>query len=99
MDHGREYKFKVDNLKWIRMFKSCKGYLCDKSLEDFAAEVPPISGTLLAFRRNNKSYHGHKTYIGERRVVQMNWVRDDTVVRRERRRHRLSAWLKSIFPI
>ena len=25
----------VDNLKWIRMFKSCKGYLCDKSLEDF----------------------------------------------------------------
>ncbi|MBI77095.1 MAG: hypothetical protein CMM53_04840 [Rhodospirillaceae bacterium] len=68
------------------------------SLEDYAAEVPPISGTLLAFRRNNRSYHGHKTYIGERRVLQMNWVCDENVVKREKRRHLISAWIKSILP-
>jgi len=87
------------NTEWDQEGGRLRVLHSENSLEDFAAEVPPVSGTLLAFKRNNKSYHGHKTFIGERRVVQMNWVRDKTVVRRERRRHRLSAWFKSIFPI
>jgi hypothetical protein len=43
-------------------------------LEDVAAEVPPVAGTLLAFRRGERSYHGHRPFVGERRVIQLNWV-------------------------
>lgn len=67
-------------------------------LDDFAAEVPPDAGTLLAFRRSEKSWHGHPTFVGIRRVIQLNWVSDEAVVRREQGRHKLSAWLKKLVP-
>ncbi len=67
-------------------------------LENFAAEVPPQEGTLLAFRRSAISFHGHHPFVGERRVVQFNWVTDESVVRREQARHRLSARLKQLIP-
>ena len=66
-------------------------------LNDFAAEVPPTAGTLLAFRRGDRSWHGHETFVGPRRVIQLNWVTDMAVVRREQRRHRFSAWTKTLF--
>jgi SM-20-related protein len=44
-------------------------------IEDYAVEVPPLSGTLIAFRRNECSFHGHKPFEGERRMLQMSWVR------------------------
>jgi hypothetical protein len=66
-------------------------------LTDYAAEVPPTAGTMLAFQRGERSWHGHETYIGPRRVMQLNWVTDMGVVRREQRRHRLSAMLKTLF--
>ena len=37
-------------------------------------EVPPTEGTLLAFKRADNSWHGHKPFAGERRVIQFNWV-------------------------
>ena len=49
------------------------------SLEDFAAEVPPIGGTLLAFRRTDHSYHGHHPFVGERRMMQVNYLRSDAL--------------------
>lgn len=67
-------------------------------LEDYAAEVPPAAGTLLAFRRSAHSWHGHPPFVGPRRVIQFNWVTDAEVVRRERTRHRLSAWVKKLVP-
>ncbi len=63
-------------------------------IEDYAAEVPPDEGTLLAFRRSGNSFHGHKPFVGERRVIQFNWVTDSGTVWRENLRHRLSAWIK-----
>ncbi len=67
-------------------------------IEDYAAEVPPQAGTLLAFLRSDHSFHGHTTYVGERRVIQLNWVLDDDVVDREHTRHRRSARLKKWLP-
>lgn len=32
------------------------------NLEDVILEVPPTEGTLLAFRRSNNSWHGHKPF-------------------------------------
>jgi SM-20-related protein len=65
-------------------------------LEDAVAEVPPIAGTLLAFRVTPNSWHGHKLAVGPRRVVQLNWVTGRGVVRRERFRHELSARIKRL---
>jgi hypothetical protein len=47
-------------------------------LDDYIAEVPPIAGTLLAFKRSDNSWHGHKPFIGPRRTIQINWI-DDSV--------------------
>ena len=66
------------------------------NLKDVLLEVPPTEGTLLAFRRSNNSWHGHKPFSGPRRVIQFNWVTSDTVVRREQSRHRFSAWMKKL---
>jgi SM-20-related protein len=66
------------------------------NLDDLIREVPPTEGTLLAFRRSNNSWHGHKAFSGPRRVIQFNWVTSEAVVRREQNRHRLSAWMKKL---
>jgi hypothetical protein len=66
------------------------------NLDDAILEVPPTEGTLLAFRRSNNSWHGHKSFSGPRRVIQFNWVTSEAVVRREQNRHRFSAWMKKI---
>ena len=66
------------------------------NLDDVILEVPPTEGTLLAFRRSNNSWHGHKPFAGPRRVIQFNWVTSEAVVRREQNRHRLSAWIKKL---
>ena len=43
-------------------------------IEDYAAQVKPIGGTLLAFRRTDHSWHGHTRFVGERRMVQLNYL-------------------------
>jgi hypothetical protein len=67
-------------------------------LDACAAEVAPLAGTMVAFRRSATSFHGHYPYRGERRVLQLNWVTDAAVVRRELGRHRWSARLKALNP-
>ncbi len=70
-----------------------------RDLESYVAEVPPINGTLLMFRRSDNSWHGHKPYEGPRRAIQFNWVTSDEVVKKEQARHRLSTrvkWFRSI---
>ena len=65
-------------------------------LEDYAVEVAPLAGTMLAFRRSERSFHGHRAHLGERRSLQLNWVIDPAVVRRELGRHRWSARWKAL---
>jgi len=67
-------------------------------LNDMIAEVPPEWGTVLAFRRAENSYHGHKPFVGERRSIQLNWVTEASVVEHELARHRMSARLKQFNP-
>jgi len=44
------------------------------NIEDYAAEVAPLGGTLLAFRRTPHSWHGHTRFVGERRMLQLNYL-------------------------
>ena len=43
-------------------------------IENYAAQVPPLGGTMLAFRRTDHSWHGHTQFVGERRMVQVNYL-------------------------
>lgn len=67
-------------------------------LEDFAAEIPPNGGTFAAFKVSDKSYHGHKPFVGDRRYVMFNWVQSDAALNRQLNRHKLSARIKKLIP-
>ena len=63
-------------------------------LEDYFAEAPPSRGAMVAFACAPNAWHGHQGIEGERRAVQLNWVTGGKYLRRERRRHLVSAALK-----
>ncbi len=69
----------------------------ERDLDDYAAEVPPDKGTLLAFRCAENAWHGHKPFVGPRRTIQINWVTTPAVKQREIARHSFSARVKSLF--
>ena len=54
-------------------------------------EVPPIAGTLIAFRRSDNSWHGHDAFDGERRVIQFNWLTSEGNRQIAMLRHHASA--------
>jgi Rps23 Pro-64 3,4-dihydroxylase Tpa1-like proline 4-hydroxylase len=69
----------------------------DSDVEDYAVEVPPKAGTMLAFRRCDHSYHGHKPFDGERRMVQISWVEPKRVGNYKDKRTRLKWRIKRLF--
>ena len=71
--------------------------LRSENIDDMVAEVPPMAGTLLSFRRSNNSWHGHLPFDGVRKAIMFNWMVDQATARRELRRHAVSAGFKSLF--
>ena len=67
------------------------------NLDDMIAEVPPESGTLVTFRRSERSFHGHAPFVGVRRYVMFNWMASGFAARREILRHHVSALAKRAF--
>ena len=65
-------------------------------LDDYAEEAPPDNGTLLVFRRSDRSWHGHGPFEGERRSIQMNWMVSEGKRGFHVLRHQLSARLKKL---
>jgi SM-20-related protein len=63
-------------------------------LNDIITEVPPVAGTLLAFKRSNNSWHGHEPFDGERRVIQFNWLTSEGNRQIAMLRHHTSASFK-----
>jgi SM-20-related protein len=86
------------NLSWDSAEGRLRLLRRSDDLEDYVREVAPLAGTMLAFRRSERSFHGHCAHIGERRVLQLNWVTGPEVVRRELNRHHWSARLKALNP-
>jgi len=74
----------------LRLLKSAD------NLDDMIMEVPPTEGTLLAFKRSDNSWHGHKSFAGERRVIQFNWVTDKSSQKLVALRHTLSIPFKKV---
>ena len=67
------------------------------NFEPYAAEVPPTMGTVFAFLRADHSWHGHKPFTGERRVVQTAWITDAKEIERKRKRNGMAQFFKGIF--
>jgi SM-20-related protein len=59
----------------LRMLRS------PNDIEDYAAEVQPLGGRLLAFHRTDHSWHGHKQFVGERRMLQCNFLSSGRLAR------------------
>ncbi len=65
-------------------------------IDDFAEEVPPDNGTLLVFKRSEKSWHGHGSFEGRRCSIQMNWMTSEGARGFHKLRHSISARVKKI---
>jgi len=70
--------------------------LRSKNVEDYIAEVPPTIGSLVIFKRCDRSWHGFRPYEGRRLSLQMNWVKSDSYRRKERFRHEISSFVKGL---
>jgi len=65
--------------------------------EPYKLEVPPTMGTMFAFLRADNSWHGHPPFAGERRVVQVAWVKDENELARKKKRNSMAQFFKGIF--
>jgi hypothetical protein len=65
-------------------------------LDNYAVEVPPVDGTLLVFPNGPTTWHGHKPFVGQRYVIQMNYMTTSTKAKAEMRRHHVSAFVKRL---
>lgn len=67
------------------------------SIDDLAAaEVLPVYGALVAFKRADNSFHGHLPFEGERRVIQFAWLTSEEEKLRKTQRGKFSRWLKKL---
>jgi len=69
----------------------------EKHYEPFAAEIVPKMGNVFAFLRSDKSWHGHRPFAGERKVIQIAWVKDQAELDRKKKRNSTAQFLKGIF--
>jgi hypothetical protein len=67
-----------------------------EDLEDYAVEVPPTDGTLLVFPNGPTTWHGHRQFVGQRYVIQMNYMTTGAKAKAEMRRHHVSAFIKRL---
>jgi SM-20-related protein len=74
-------------------------FLAGPDLDGPGAEpIPARYGGFAAFARADDSWHGHKPFSGERRVVQLFWLVDEAAAGRKTKRHRWTRLLKALSP-
>lgn len=69
----------------------------NRELTPYAAEVSPDAGRCLIFKVTPNCWHGHEPFVGERRTIQLNYVRSAEAREGHLKRHRLSAFIKQFF--
>lgn len=65
-------------------------------IDDYAAQIPPMAGSLMAFRRCDHSFHGYVRYEGPRRMVQMSWNRPSRIATVSQKISRLGTRLMKL---
>ncbi|WOX05312.1 2OG-Fe(II) oxygenase [Microbulbifer pacificus] len=86
------------NGDWAQTSEGCLRFL--NRIDDFedtvVPEIPPVYGTLVAFKRADNSFHGHLPFEGERRVIQIAWLVSADDKARKAKRGRLAHKLKQL---
>ena len=75
---------------WLRILRN------SQNLDDYVAEIPPTFGSCLLFKVTENCWHGHKPFKGPRRVLQLNYVKDDAALQRHLLRHSITAKIKGL---
>lgn len=83
---NEEWPHKTGNLRMLRS---------GEDLESTVAEVPSTAGSLVVFEVTPNGWHGHHKFVGERRVLMLNYMVSASALAREEKRHRFSAKLKA----
>src|SRR5690606_2003686 len=65
-------------------------------IDSVVAEVKPLFGNLVAFRRTDDSFHGHLPFEGVRPVIQIAWLTSEEEKRRKTQRGRMSRLFKRL---
>jgi Rps23 Pro-64 3,4-dihydroxylase Tpa1-like proline 4-hydroxylase len=65
---------------------------------DYTREISPVAGSVFGFKRTEQSWHGHLPFVGERRVVQITWLLDESKVAHKRRLGKFSRLVKKLNP-
>src|SRR5215218_7919556 len=68
-----------------------------QNYEPYAVEVPPVMGTVFGYLRADNSWHGHRPFVGERKVVQIAWVTNADELERKKSRNKMAQFFKGIF--
>lgn len=71
------------NREWNQVGGQLRITRSEDNIDDYFVEIPPVKGTLFAFRRNERSFHGFPAAQGERRSLQMYWVEAKRLRRRK----------------
>jgi SM-20-related protein len=84
---NEDWPHKTGNLRMLRS---------PDDLESTVAEIPSTAGTLVIFEVTPNGWHGHHKFVGERRVLMLNYMASAQAHARELKRHRFSAKLKGL---
>lgn len=82
---NENWPHKTGNLRMLRS---------PDDLESTVAEIPSSAGTLVIFEVKPNGWHGHHRFVGERRVLMLNYMTGADSLARELKRHRFSAKVK-----
>lgn len=87
------------NESWPDTSAGCLRFLqrADSIEDQVCAEVRPLYGNLVVFRRAENSFHGHLPFEGERRVIQVAWLTSEEEKLRKTRRGKFSRLFKKLF--
>lgn len=84
---NEDWPHKTGNLRMLRS---------PDDLESTVAEIPSTAGTLVIFEVTPNGWHGHHRFVGERRVLMLNYMTGAGSHARELKRHRFSARMKGL---
>ncbi len=67
------------------------------SIDNYAAEISPLAGTMVAFKVTDNCWHGHTPVVGKRLSLQLNYLVSKKAQSKHSFLHSLSAKVKKAF--
>jgi SM-20-related protein len=65
-----------------------------KDIDNYAEEIPPVLGTMVAFKVTHNCWHGFKPFVGRRHSLQLNYLSGVKTVGKHQLGHRLVGRMK-----